>query len=142
MISNPFQRLKFAGLVICLAFLITSCEQETPVPYTPVDFTVSIYSNNLVHVGNYEYFSGGIRGIVVYRLDLTTFYAYDRACPYDWEYGSYVEVDSVDNITLIDYDCGSTFNILNGYPMNGKATQPLRSYNAVMVDNVNLRVYN
>ncbi len=128
--------------IALFAVCFTSCEEDTPIPYTKVDFNVNIHTNNLIHIGGYEYFSGGISGIIIYRLDMNTFYAYDRACPFDWQEGGRVEVDSIDKFTLIDYKCGSTFNILNGYPIDGLSNRPLRIYNASLINDITLRVYN
>ncbi|MGI6292398.1 MAG: Rieske (2Fe-2S) protein [Bacteroidales bacterium] len=129
------------GAVIGISLLMNACDmQNTTIPIRHVNFTVSINSTNLIHVGGHEYFTGGISGIVVYRFDMTTFYAYDRACPYDWEEGGRV---SVVNSTLYDSLCGSSFNILNGYPYsNSKAELPLRHYQATLIDDFTLQVYN
>ena len=79
------------GAVIGISLLMNACDmQNTTIPIRHVNFTVSINSTNLIHVGGHEYFTRGISGIVVYRFDMTTFYAYDRACPYDWEEGGRV----------------------------------------------------
>ncbi|MDR1459427.1 MAG: hypothetical protein LBI60_04365 [Bacteroidales bacterium] len=103
---------------------------------------MSIYSNNLIHVGGYEYFTGGISGIIVYRVDMSNFCVYDRACPLDWNENGYVVFDPA-TLQLICQSCGSTFNILNGYPMtNSKANSPLRSYPSRLIDDMTLHVYN
>ena len=127
-------------IMICLS---VSCNDvPTSVPIANVNFTVSIYTNGLAHVGGHEYFTGAIRGLVVYRVDMNTFCAYDRACPYDWKDGGYVSVDTANSFQLICESCHSTFNILTGYPVgNVKADAPLREYNAKLVDDFNLRVY-
>ena len=125
-------------IMMCLHF---SCDTGTPVPIANVNFSVSIYSNNLVHVGGYEYFTGAIAGLVVYRVNMTDFCAYDRACPYDWKEGGYVSVNDSNSFQLICGSCHSTFNILNGYPIGKvKANAPLRAYRAIMVDDINLRI--
>lgn len=130
--------------VLSLIGLTCSCgEVVTPVPVARVNFTVPIYSCGLVHVGGYEYFTGAIKGLIVYRANMDEFHAYDRACPYDWREGGYVSVDSSNCFQLICACCHSTFNILNGYPIGKvKADAPLREYKAVLVDGINLRVYN
>jgi nitrite reductase/ring-hydroxylating ferredoxin subunit len=117
-------------------------DRNNAVPYTKVNFTVLVSSSNLIHVGGYDYFTGGISGILIYRLDMNTFYAYDRACPYDWEDNGYVIFDPA-SMQLKCETCGSTFNILNGYPMeNSKAASPLRLYQTNFIDDITLHVYN
>lgn len=136
------KKIVLISVVFSMMAALFSCDQDTPVPYTKVKFTVNIYANNLVHIGGYEYFTGGISGIVVYRADMNTFYAYDRACAYDWDYLGRVEMDTAGGLYLIDYHCGSTYNILNGYPIAGHAKQPLRSYNAQLISDTYLQVSN
>ena len=129
--------------VFSLTCLSLSCEQPTAVPVAKVDFTKSIYANNLANVGGYEYFSGGISGVFVYRVSMTDFYAYDRACSYDWKDGGYVSVNDSNSFQLICGRCHSTYNILSGVPIgNVKAEAPLRQYKATLIDDFNLRVYN
>ncbi len=127
--------------LFCL--ILCSCKHNNQViPYMRVNFTLNTTSTDLIHIGGYEYVTGGVSGIFIYRSDVLTFHAYDRACPYDWENGGRVEVDSTNNFILIDYNCGSKFNILDGYPLSGKAEEPLQAYNAQLIDDIYLRVYN
>lgn len=133
--------MKKVYILLGMCMFISACETEyTTIPMRKVNFTVSINATNLVHVGGYEYFTGGISGIVVYRFDMTTFYAYDRACPYDWEDGGRV---SMVDFKLYDSLCGSSFNVLNGFPYSdSKATLPLRQYKTMLIDDLTLQVYN
>jgi len=136
---------RFSIICACMFSLmcLNSCEPVTSVPVANVNFTTSIYSNGLVHIGGHEYFTGAIKGLFVYRFDMTTFYAYDRACSYDWKDDGYVTLDTANVFLLICNKCHSTFSILNGYPMGKdiKANAPLRAYNATMIDDINLRIY-
>jgi len=137
------------SLIVCVCVLGLiglnwSCgDLVTTVPIARVNFTIPIYSCNLAHVGEHEYFTGAIRGLIVYRVDMHNFRAYDRACSYDWKDGGYVSVDTNNPFQLICESCHSTFNILNGYPIGKvKADAPLRAYRATMIDDFNLRVQN
>ena len=127
--------------MICLNW---SCGDRTnSVPVANVNFTVQLHSCELVHVGGYEYFSGAIKGLVVYRVDMTNFCAYDRACPYDWKENGRVSIDSLNPFELICDRCQSTFNILTGYPIGTtKADAPLRAYKATLINDFNLRISN
>jgi len=125
-----------------VVFLLVSCEDQNPIPYVKVNFTVPINANNLIHVGKYEYFTGGLCGTFVYRLDMSTFLAYDRACPYDWQDDGYIIYDPA-LLQLICAKCGSAFNVLDGFPMNNtKSNYFLRPYKAILIDDMMLRVYN
>ncbi len=130
-------------LFIVVFLLFASCGGGVnTIPYTKVNFTVPVYSTNLIHVGGYEYFTGGISGVVAYRLDMNNFCVYDRACPYDWDDDGYVIFDP-GTLQLKCEACGSTFNILNGYPMSdSKADIFLQSYQSRLIDEITLHVYN
>lgn len=134
------KRIVYLSLIVYLLF---SCKGKfETIPYTKVNFTVPIYANGLIHAGGYDYFTGGISGVVVYRLDMSTFYVYDRACPYDWGSDGRVYYDPA-SLQLICEKCGSTFNILNGYPMSdSKADIYLRPYQSRLIDDMRLHIYN
>ncbi len=127
-------------LSLSVLFLNSCKTPEDNIPYRKINFTVSIPSTGLVNVGGHEYFTGGVNGIVVYRFDMGTFLAYDRACPHDWDKGGRVEV--VNSAYLYDSLCGSMFNILDGMPISGPAETPLRMYQTFMPDEFTLRVFN
>ena len=138
---------KFFIRCVCLFSIIGlswSCRDvATSVPIAKVNFTIPIYSCKLAHVGEHEYFTGAIRGLIVYRVDMYSLQAYDRACSYDWKEGGYVSVNAENPFQLICKDCHSTYNILTGYPIGKvKAEAPLRAYKATMIDDFNLRIHN
>lgn len=137
---------KILFVLFALGLLFSACEtnyHET-IPYKKVDFT--IYPNDVMYsrlntYGGYEYFTGGVSGIVVFRLDEWTFMAYDRSCSFDWEQdGSWLYMDQ-SGIMLVDSLCGSLYNILDGSVISGPAIWPLRQYRT-RYDGVQLRVYN
>ena len=138
-------KLKLFITALLMVLFFTTCDTDpSPFPYKKVDFT--IYSNDVMYYrlntyGGYEYFTGGISGIVVFRLDEWTFKAYDRSCSYDWE-----DIDSwiwmhPNGIMLIDSLCGSTYNVLDGTVISGPARWPLREY-YTRYDGMQLRIYN
>ena len=136
---------KIVFVILLLTVVLFSCDttyHET-IPYKKVDIT--IYPNEAMYwrlntYGGHEYFTGGVSGIVVYRLDEWSFYAYDRACSYDWEEPeSWIWVHP-NGIMLIDSLCGSTFNILDGSVISGPARWPLRQY-YTRYDGYKLRIF-
>ena len=133
-------------IILCLAApLLVCCDMynHPTIPNAKVDFIV--YPNDVMYYrlntyGGYEYFTGGVNGIVVYRLDEWTFMAYDRACSYDWEdHESWLWV-APDGLRLVDSLCGSTFTILDGNVLGGPAIYPARRY-ATRFDGARLRIY-
>lgn len=140
------KQLFFITFFILLLF--TGCNKDdkvkTKIPYVFVDFTIDPKFNNLNNVGDVEVFTGGYRGIIIYRKSLEEFVAYERTCTYDPEKEcSKLYIDPGTNILAKDTCCGSTFLLLDGIPTAGPASIPLKqyrtSYDAV---NSRLRVYN
>ncbi|MDL2311691.1 hypothetical protein LJC68_02290 [Bacteroidales bacterium OttesenSCG-928-B11] len=137
---------KIYGIItLSLLIMASGCGDyvHPTIPNVHVDFT--IYPNDpnypgLNYFGGHEYFTGGVNGIVIYRIDYETFAAYDRACPYDWENpDAWICVDP-SGLVLIDSCCGSRFNILDGLPINGPSELPLKYYKTRYNGN-RLRIY-
>lgn len=115
-------------------FLLVNCSSEPnddPIPYVP--FTEIIVNLNLpeyfnLHADNtYEYIDGGVKGLILYRLNANTFYAFERNCSFrPQEACATVEVHS-SQLYMEDTCCGSTFNF-SGEPQGGPAFRPLRKY--------------
>lgn len=134
----------FFVILFCSAILF-SCDNtyHQTIPYKKVDFT--IYPNDVIYYklntcGGYEYFTGGVSGVVVFRVDEWNFVAYDRSCSFDWELDdSWILMDQ-SGIMLVDPLCGSLYNILDGSVISGPAKWPLRMYKT-RYDGVRLRVY-
>ena len=136
---------KFIVTAILMGLFLTTCETtyHPTIPYKKVDFT--IYPNDVMYYrlntyGGYEYFTGGVSGIVVFRLDEWTFKAYDRSCSYDWEEPTSWLWMHPNGITLIDSLCGSIYNVLDGTVISGPAKWPLREYHT-RYDGMQLRIY-
>ncbi|MDR3047388.1 MAG: hypothetical protein LBU51_07235 [Bacteroidales bacterium] len=129
-----------------MVFFYCSCDKfvHPTIPEVSLDFTILPDDPNygpLNHYGGYMYFTGGVEGVIVYRVDGWTFKAYDRACPYDWQdINSWNRVDE-SGIIVIDTCCGSRFNILDGTVINGPANYPLKYYRT-NYDGRRLRIYN
>lgn len=139
--------MKKAIYILVVALLCVSCKGRYEHETIPnVDLRFTIYPNspnyyNLNYYGGYEYFTGGVAGVIVYRLDETTFFAYDRACPYDWEDpDSWLWVDE-SGILIVDSCCGAKFSILDGTPVAGPTSLSLKHYQC-LYDGASLVVYN
>lgn len=127
------QFLKIA-FVLIFVFGYIGCgnkNEHQTIPEVPVNLSLDISSTiyiNLSHVGGYEYISGGYKGIVVYRLSIDEFVAYDRACPYHpHDDCAMIGLDQ-SGIILTDTCCGSQFNLLDGTVTKGPAKFPLKKY--------------
>lgn len=74
------------------------------------------------------YLDGGIRGLILYKSNASTYLTYERNCSYHPnEAGATVDVD-VSGFFMIDYVCKSSFSWDDGTPTGGPAWRPLRRY--------------
>lgn len=127
-------------------FLFNSCGDyiHPTIPTRKVDFYIyldDIRYQNLLNYGGYVYLTGGVNGLVVYRVAENMFVCYDRACPHDWQHpDSWIWVEE-SGLTLQCTLCGSRFNILDGNIVNGPAVNPLYTYRTAF-DGFRLRIYN
>lgn len=141
------KKLFFIQLILLtVAF---SCKRdngdEPQVPRIATDLTINInlpQYNSLSNPGGWAYVTGGSRGIIVYRIGLDEFSAFDRHCPYNVTQGCQVSV--LDGIIAEDtVCCHSQFEILYGTPVTGPAEHTLQSFRTQFNPNANLlRIYN
>lgn len=128
-----------------LPFILLGCRIEhSTIPEEYVDFFVypnSMEYADLNYYGGHVYVTGGVNGIVIYRINEYTFVAYDRACPLDWqEQESWLWMDD-SGLLLECSGCHSKFNIINGDVVSGDARHPLKMYKTAYNGN-RLRIYN
>lgn len=147
------QRKNRSGLVLLVLIFIlifAGCKKDdqnnqSQVPNIPTDITINInlpsYSP-LNNVGGFAYAQGGSKGIVIYRVGLDQFAAFDRHCTYQVNNGCTIEVE--DGTLAADLECcESIFEIVNGTPVEGLAERPLLAYNTQFNPNANiLRIFN
>jgi nitrite reductase/ring-hydroxylating ferredoxin subunit len=120
-------------------------DDVTGIPYVEVNFTININDPEyikLTTIGNWEYVTGGSRGIVIYRLSENEFVAFDRHCTYDPSaVCSQLDVDAT-GLRLNDYDCcGSEYSLINGTVLKGPSTLGMKRY-TTSFDGINLIVTN
>lgn len=142
--------------VLCVifsgAFFMTfsSCgrEQQIPIPYVPVNYTVYLNNPSNLHMGvpgGYLIMRDqGNHGIILYRTnnfgDSDDFVAFDLTCSHEPTGECIVEVDDTD-FYLECPCCGSKFFIFDGYPSQGPALWPLKQYQTSFNGNT-IRIYN
>jgi len=138
---------KFLRIFLVIVFFsVLGCSgyKHSTIPNVWVNFWV--YPNDVAYLdlnyyGGHMYFTGGVNGVVVYRLAEWDFLAYDRACPYDWDDEDEPRVGvEPDGITLRCEKCGSLFNILDGGVISGPSKYPLKFYQT-KYDGMRLRVH-
>jgi len=150
---NKFFNILIIGL-IAIGLLSARCKKENddPLPYAIVNIRIEPNSTlyiNLNTVGGYEYLTADYpsRGIIVYRISVTEFVAFERTCPHDPDACCSVEEGCsrliVDKGGLIIKDecCESTYLILDGSNVEGPSVKPLKRYNTSF-DGKTLHIYN
>lgn len=144
LLINVFARGIF---FVFLVFLVGSCGKEDPypdIPNVPVNFVINPNSTEyleLTHIGGWVTVTGGYRGIIIYRISLTEFMAYERTCPFDPDIAeARVEVD-ISGLTAYCPVCHSRYILLDGSTYDGPSHYPLKQYQTVYEGGL-LYVYN
>jgi len=130
--AKLFLKKAYAGFLLAILFVLAvssldRCKKDSStIPAVYVDFYVYLSQPDNIKlnaVGGWEYFTGGVKGVIVYRKSSNEFVAYERSCPYDPNASNArIEVDS-SNIIAVDRNCGSKFNMLDNSILNGPATR-------------------
>ena len=135
--GKDFMNMNKALLAIVLGMAsvtFTGCDNNEVVDELPpavfndifIDLSLPQYQD-LSRNGGFEYLSAGLRGIIVYRENASTYHAIEQNCTFlPFEAGSTVDVDN--GIRLRDPSCGSVFTLPGGLPIGGPAVVPLRKY--------------
>jgi nitrite reductase/ring-hydroxylating ferredoxin subunit len=123
--------------VAILTFLIfIGCDRDLtddPIPLaTFANLQVNIYFpeyQSLISDGGYKNIGSiGVRGVIIYRVNSTTFIAYEKNCSYHPnEAGSTVDVHA-SKLYMTCSGCGSNFSFTDGTVTGGIAWRPLRKY--------------
>lgn len=133
---------KVFGILI-LALLMQCRRDEDLVPFVAVDLYLNINEPqffDLYPIGGWIYYTGGSRGLIVYRKSMDEFMVYDRHSPYNVGAGCIVEVDQ-DGILINDPCSDSQWIITDGSLVSGPASTSLTTYETTFVD-PNLHIYN
>lgn len=149
---NKFLNIFIIGL-IAIGLLSARCKkEEEPLPFTYVNIRIEPNSTlyiNLNTVGGYEYLTAEqpSRGIIVYRISVTDFVAFERTCPHDpdaccsEENGCPRLVVDEGGLLIKDSCCESTYLILDGSNVEGPSVIPLKQYNTSF-DGKTLHIFN
>jgi len=122
-------------LVFSCLFFLTSCKPDLTDDAIPQVFFPDIIlnltlptQNSLKIDGGTLSIDGGVRGIIIYRKNSSTYLAYERNCSFHPNDAcATVEVHST-NLFMTDTCCKSTFGFDDGTPTGGPAWRSLRRY--------------
>jgi hypothetical protein len=122
-----------------LSIVILSCEpdlSDDPIPYVHfndivINLTLPEFSG-LASDGGYKYVNGGVKGIIVYRKNSSTYIALERNCTFQPNDAcATVEVDVTNSYIHNDGCCGSQF-FFYGRVKTGPAWRPLQQYETLL----------
>lgn len=132
-------------LMALTVFVLCGCKnQYEDIPLVNVNIYINIQSpdyQNLSGLGSWSYIDGGSKGIIVFNVDNENYLAYERHCPYNPENScARVSVDET-NLYAVDTCCSSRYQLLDGIPIDGPGTIPLKAYNTSFDGNI-IRIWN
>jgi len=127
-------------ITVGILWISFSCKKaSSPIPYVPVSIQINLSNPAyfaLKSIGGSLAVTGGSKGIIIYRLDLNTFKAYDRHCPYQPENTcSRVSIEN-SGLTAKDTCCSSVFQLMDGSILGGPADRNLVEYKTSFDGNI------
>lgn len=144
-----FAMLKYSLLVACTLLLLFGCKKEEhPVP----NYRFSAYVNLGLPDYNQQVFAlrtdtygarVGVAGVIVYRVAMDEYYAFECYCPHDKDPQCRVAVDKEDPTLAVCPCCGSRFLLLSeiGDVVEGPSAYSLKRYKT-RVEGSTLIIYN
>ena len=125
------------GVLLCTG--VNSCTPELTddsIPYftfAPITINLTLPEyQSLRSDGGWKYIDEGVRGIIVYRMNSSTYMAYERNCSFQPNNAcATVDVHS-SQLYMSDACCNSTFEFTAGKPTGGPAWRPLNRYETIL----------
>ena len=124
------------SLCLLACILILGCQPDLTddeIPYQPFDvininLNLPAYNALRTDGGSMAINEGGVRGIIIYRQNISNYVAYERNCSFEPNSAcATVDID-VSTLFMICSCCSSTFDFSTGIPLGGIAWRPLRKY--------------
>jgi hypothetical protein len=131
---RAFQITISTFVVVCI-LIISSCEPDLrdaeipPGQFPDIFINLTLPKYQAIRTdGGAIYEDGGVRGLIIYRVNASQYIAYERNCSYTPNEACATVDIHASRIYMEDPCCGSTFSFSNGQPMGGAAWRPLRRY--------------
>ncbi len=139
--AKDFMSIRKFSLV--LIALLVSCKQDLTddaipfVAFPDIIINLSLPAYADLNSKGWVYEDGGVQGIIIHKVNATTYLAYERNCSYHPinNVGAVVFVDA-SNLFMIDHSCNSSFDFEDGNPTGGPAWRPLRRYRTSLDGNI------
>ena len=125
--------------LILVVFIGAGCQPDLTddaIPWQPFDI-IQINLNlpefiKLKSDGMSMTIDGGVRGIILYRVNASTYHAYEANCSFEPNSAcATVEVHS-STLYMFCSCCSSNFDLATGFPTAGPAWRPLRKYETMV----------
>lgn len=127
-----------------LLLIFVGCNEDT-YDYGYVNFNIDPESTEYFNLnsGNrgWEYFEGGMRGVVIFRKNYGEYICFERSCTAKDCHGR-LEVDESNNSIIYCPKCNSQYIYVDGSPIEGSSSNRLLYQYCTYYDYVNLWVYN
>lgn len=132
-------------IIVCSALCMSSsCSKDDRIPYVPVNIELNLNNpefNMLRIPNNYEYITGGVKGIIVYCAYQNDYRAYERNCPYKpFSENAFLKVDSTE-MYLVCASCDSKFLLYDGTVVEGPSNYSVLRYETYLEVDI-LYIYN
>ena len=145
--NNSWRRFLHAGMFIFL--VVYGCSTgptDDPIPVVPfANLTINLsfpeYQSLSSDGGYKEIASVGVRGIILYRKNASTYVAIERNCSYHPNEACATVNVHTSGLYMTDPCCGSTFSFPDGIASGGAAWRPLRRYRTELI-NTSLTITN
>lgn len=135
-ISMIYKKTIFCWILLPLIASCSGDRFDDPIPFQhfpDIIVNLSLPQNNDLHTKGYLYINtGGVRGIILYKFNSTTYLAYERTCSFQPASAcATVDVHS-SGLFMHDPCCSSMFGLADGFPTGGPAWRPLLQYMTVV----------
>ncbi|TAH17534.1 MAG: hypothetical protein EAZ08_13485 [Cytophagales bacterium] len=124
------KKLMFALFILLFVFACDNTPVPDPIPFKIVNKLIDL--NNLRYQrlkfdGGFAYEDGGVRGLIIYRRNATSYLAFERNCPFrPMDACAHLKVDD-SGFFMKDSCCNSVFDF-EGSPISGPAFSPVLRY--------------
>ena len=140
----------FTRTLYLLVLVVCSCGQnlsDDPIPviFFPnavINLSFPEYQQSLAVDGGFKAVSNvagssvGVRGVIIYRRDISTFLAFEVNCSYHPNEASANVNVNASRLFMTCSGCGSNFSFADGSPTGGVAWRPLRKYRTELTGNI------
>ncbi|HEY0740079.1 MAG TPA: hypothetical protein VGD40_01405 [Chryseosolibacter sp.] len=128
--------LATVSLLILFMIQASSCKpdlRDDAIPYLTfgsvyMNLNLPEYTSLKTDGGFYYYDDAGVRGLIIYRQNASTYHVYERNCSFQPNEACATVNVHVTRLFMEDPCCQSHFDFITGNPTQGAAWRPLRKY--------------